>query len=472
MNRFHFLLALAGILMLAPALRCQAQAPHLVGAVDLDLPQGTLTGDVCLSNLPAKDSVRFLLNRGLNVRSVRDIRGRKLRYGGYFGGVVVGEGLQYTLRDSVDLPRTLCITYTGAFPVYDVWAGDFNTYDFKGVIAFNGRTLRAAEQAKWYPVVWDPEADRSHENVTYRLRIRCPACATIYVNGSPPRPGPEAEFSSDKPYGTLLFAGDYTARQVGGALYLNSDIGPEAARALSSGVADIKRFYERFLAVPYDDTPVFLEHQPLERYEGRRSWGFVTWPTIAFAGTRIGDFVSETSGGRPPQLKSWVWGFVAHEMAHFYFTQGSGPYKQFFGESVAEYLSLRATRRFVGDSAYHARLKAYYEEVARSTPVPLSLDRLAEQPSAADDRYRYRYGPLLLVSLEREIGAERMGRLLRGVLAASVSEARDYGLLRRVAGAAGVSEAAWRRWEERCVRPTPAASCLGEIAATAARSSP
>lgn len=460
MNRFCLLLALSGILIPAPVLSGQA-VPHLTGAVDIDLPRGLLTGDVCVSKLPAQDSVHFLLNRGLNIKSIRDAHGRRLRYAGYFGGSIVGEGLQYTVRDSADSSRTLCISYTGAFPVYDVRAGDFNTYDFKGAIAFNGRTLRAAEQAKWYPVMWDPKADRSHENVTYHLRVRCPACATIYVNGSPPRPGPEAEFRSAEPQGALLFAGDYAARQVGGALYLNSDIAPEAARALSGAVGNIGRFYERFLAVPYGDTIVFLEHQPLERYEGPRSWAFVTWPTVAFAGARISDFV-ETAAG-PPRLKPWVWGFLAHEMAHFYFTQGSGPYKQFFGESVAEYLALRATRRFVGDTAYHARLKAYHQEVVKG-PAPLPLDRLAERPSAADDRYRYRYGPLLLVALEREVGAQRMGRLLHAILTAPAGEAREYALLRRAALEAGVPGAVWQRWEARCVRPAPIASCLAELA--------
>ncbi len=114
----------------------------------------------------------------------------------------------------------------------------------------------------------------------------------------------------------------------------------------------------------------------------------------------------------------------------------------------------------MGDTAYHARLKAYHQEVIKG-PAPLPLDRLAERPSAADDRYRY--GPLLLVALEREVGAQRMGRLLHAIPTAPAGEAREYALLHRAALEAGVPGAVWRRWEERCVRPAPIASCLTEL---------
>jgi hypothetical protein len=141
-----------------------------------------------------------------------------------------------------------------------------------------------------------------------------------------------------------------------------------------------------------------------------------------------------------------------------------GPYFWFFLESTTEYLALKALQHAAGQEAYQDRLRQYYSElghVGRTPPVP--LDRIARKDQM-DLTYRYRYGPLLLVALEGEIGRERMGKLLRALLTAPPDVALDYRSLKQAARSAEVPAALWDRYERDCVDPDPEASCLRRFA--------
>jgi hypothetical protein len=52
-----------------------------------------------------------------------------------------------------------------------VYTDKLSFIDFKGIIAFNGKTLRAAEQSKWYPVLYDAANDRLIEAYTYSITV-------------------------------------------------------------------------------------------------------------------------------------------------------------------------------------------------------------------------------------------------------------------------------------------------------------
>ena len=189
-----------------------AQAPHLTGSINIDLPRGILAGNVCLANLPGQATPAFLLNHGLNIKSVRDASGGPAGYSGYYNGTLAGEGMQYTLNDPPSGPRTVCVSYTGAFPVY---ANNQSTFEFKGLIALIAHTFRASEQSKWYPVFYDTGTGRPYPAVTYSLTIHCPACTAIYVNGAPPRHTPHGVFASQVPRPLFIFAGRFAFSRVG-----------------------------------------------------------------------------------------------------------------------------------------------------------------------------------------------------------------------------------------------------------------
>jgi hypothetical protein len=95
----------------------------------------------------------FLLARGLNVREVRDSAGRVLRAERADTGAE-DDAERYTFADTSAAGR-FCVAYVGAYPVYRVDAGERAASDWKGQIAFDGRTVRAAEQTRFYPVAVD-----------------------------------------------------------------------------------------------------------------------------------------------------------------------------------------------------------------------------------------------------------------------------------------------------------------------------
>ncbi len=450
-----------GALFFAPAL--VAQAPHLAGAVDLDLPRGLIAADVCLSNLPERDTLHFVLNRGLNIKSVRNAAGVALPLLGDLKLQPGDVGLRYAVQDTTKASGTICVAYTGAYPVYNIQADSFRSSDNSGVIAFNGRTVRARGETFWYPVLYDPAMDRLHGGVTYGLRVRCPTCAAVYLNGSPPQRGPDAEHRSAEPREALLFAGEFPVAQVGGSVFLGEQIAADTARAFRTEFDRIARFYADFLKVPYGRGAVFIRVRPVRRERYGQLWGFSAWPTFGFAGLSFGDFTQalrDTSAARAPLL-----GFLAHEMAHYYFgtvLSSSGAYEQFYSEPFANYLGLKAIRRFIGEDAYRSGLRTHYQNVLAGPELP-PLDR-ADRHALSSDPYRYQYGPLLLFALEREIGEARMRALLHALLTAPDRAVADYAFLRRKALEVGVPAAVWERFERQCVQAGPRAGCLAVFA--------
>jgi hypothetical protein len=436
-----------------------AQTPHLTGTVDIDLPRGLLAGDLCVSNLPREDTLRFLLRNGLNVASIRDGKGDAVKFEGDYDGRLVGEGLEYTLPDSMPRPEKLCMAYTGAYPVYQKRD---RVDDSKGLIAFNGRTVRATEQSKWYPVFYDADADWLYQDVTYQLRVTCRGCATIYLNGSRPRPGPTVTAQSAVPRPLLLLAGAFSQREVDGTRYLNSTISEAEAWEFGKRVTAIKRFYEAYLRIPYQDSITFLDLEPVRQLGARDNWAFTTWPTIAFAGRNVKEMLQSLQVGDDA-------GFLHHELAHYYFgslRSPRGPYFWFFVESTTEFLALKALQHFGGDAMYQERLHKYYRDLGHFDEVsPVPLDRITAKDQM-DQFYRYRYGPLLLVALEQEIGSERMGDLFHQLLTAPADLNLDYQTLTRSLRSLGVPTETWRRFEERCIHPAPAVSCVAAFADT------
>lgn len=437
--------------------------PHLSLRLDITMATGSLASRACLTRLPTMHRYELILHRGLNIKSIRTGAGRLRRYAGYESGRFVGEGVVYTVRDSIAPSDSLCVEYVGAFPVYDVSRGDFSIPDYKGFIAFNGRTVRAAEQAKWYPILYDSlRGARAYEAVTYTASVRCTDCTHIYLNGDEPKAGPQAEFRSDTPVAMLLFAGDFLTERRPGLVVINGTPHTITRRTMErlAGVVDsVRRFYEQWLGIPYGERLVFLQHTITEN-NPRRHWGFVTFPTIAFSNDGIAAFVNDTTGAVVP----FVWGYLGHEMAHYYFgtvVKPHGPYLWFLGESLAEYLALHTVRRFQGDSAFGARIARFARNaMADSTSVPFHRITAAGQ---LHDRYRYEYGPLLLVALEEAAGAEPMRKLLASILR-QPDRTWDYPAIRDAALAAGVSQDAWRRFETTCVEPPFATGCLSRYA--------
>lgn len=302
----------------------------------------------------------------------------------------------------------------------------------------------------------DSAGGAARDHLTYRIRVRCPACTRLYLNGAPPRPGPEAELASSVPRELVLWIGDYPAAEVDGTAFLGEAVAADTARMFLARVGEIQRFYAEWLGVPYGPGPDVLRITPVARFGRYQFWGFFADPALGLVGRiTLGDFVQILGDpqhpGRAPLL-----GVLAHELAHRYFggmLGVAGAHGQLFGEPFASYLDLKARRHFLGDDAYAGGIAAMRARALDGPDLP-ALDTAAPAAVGAD-RYRYAVAPLLLLALESAVGEGRMRAFLHALLTAPADEraALDYAGMRRIALRSGIPAEAWAEWEARCVRP-------------------
>ncbi len=447
--RFKLNLLLLGTLFCLSVSARQETTPFLKGEVEIDMNRGLISCRFLLSAIPELGkSYQLLLNKGFNIKSISDSTGKMLKYEGYYNGKMRGEGLSYlpySDHQPMENPGTLFIEYTGAFPVYD---GSYNFTDFKGLIAFNGQTVRATDQAKWYPVIYDVAKDRQLEEVRYEIHLKVPGAKTLFINGDLPKKGPEATFSAHKATAPLLFAGNYEVQETPNALFLNTHMKEEQLALFEQYIAEMKSYYSRQLKIPDVQKNVFIEHQPIEKFNKGRSWGFVTYPVIAFAGTPLSEMIDLN---KKQLTDSTDYTFIAHEIAHYYFgnvLRPNGPLSWFFLESTAEYLSFKASEAKFGPSFVKNYLTKQTGNLQKFKGIPLSEVIQAQQINST---YRYQYGPLLWRGLEQIAGEKAVFQTFRNMLAAH-NEYTDYSFFKKHALTAGITPAQWQQFEDQFIK--------------------
>ena len=200
--------------------------------------------------------------------------------------------------------------------------------------------LRAAEQTRWYPTLFDSATTATEQLVSYDLRVRCPTCRSIYLNGADPVHDTAGRFTSTTPRQLMLYAGDFPVQQTPTVTFIHGKADDRTAQVFSDAIARVGKFYERLLGVPYGERPVLLSFESVSRRirPGQVDWQFVTWPTITFSGGVDFDQLLDTTGPTP-RVPDWLWGSLSHEMAHYYFgtlRSQHGPLSWFVLESTAE----------------------------------------------------------------------------------------------------------------------------------------
>jgi hypothetical protein len=133
----------------------------------------------------------------------------------------------------------------------------------------------------------------------------------------------------------------------------------------------------------------------------------------------------------------------------------TGVYRWFYLETAAEYMALIAVRHFLGEETFDRWVWSYRERARKMSDL-VPLDRVSNRQMNSGNWYYY--WPLLLVSLEKGIGAERMRHIMTAILNAPKGAALDYEFLHRAATGAGVPEEDWARFG-RCVRAASPGSC-------------
>jgi hypothetical protein len=435
------------ILALPTTAQAQVQPPlHTSGTVTVSLASGGMTGKICLAVRAYGFREAFALNAGLNVARVTDGAGKSVDFDGWYDPGVDGEARVYTLKTP---SSTICIDYVGAFPVYPDHDAPL---DFKGVVAFNGDSVRATEQSAWLPLPFDIKNKVRLNSTGYDLNINCADCAFIYVNGSNPVTRSSGNFVSKDARPAMLFAGKGPLTRSPNVTIVNEQLSKEETAALVNAYRRIETFYGDYLGRKIHDTPAIVRVVAINQAERDRSgseWGFATWPTIAFSGSIHPIATALMKGG---ELGERRLGYLAHEIGHYYFgtvTDPSGPYHWFLVESTAEFLSLKARGALAGAPAEQRRIKTLANDIADERTPFKALNQITDGEQIGDE-YRYNYGPLLLIALEQRVGERRMAAFMQALLTAPTI--RNWQDLSAVADRAGIAKADWDAWRDQCVR--------------------
>ena len=454
---------LLAILTLAASL--EGQVPHLAGRVTVNPQEGILESSLCLTNFAPRHTMRFLLRAPLNIKSVTEGSGPALDYDGDYNGRMVGEAREYVLRRPDSLPpfASMWVEYRGAVPVFET-----NTAyaDWKGRIAATNGTLRAAEQSRWYPTLFDSASGRMEEVVTYDISMQCRSCRSLYINGSAPIADTSGVFASTTPRTLLLYAGDFGFQSDSAMTLVGGTASVRTVATFNQAIRGIGDYYDKLLGVPYGERPVLLSFRSIYREHqlGTVNWQFVTWPTITFSGGLDFDKLVEEHAGEQ-RLPDWLWGSLSHEMAHYYFgtlRHPVGPLSWFILESTAEYLSLKSIARTRGNDVLAARELAYLDALGTTEFPALGTITEADQISGM---HRYYFAPLALLSLDHRVGEAKVMRMLRALLDAPATESADYAQLTRAAAIAGIAP-------EELARPVTTATLRAEALALRGASEP
>ncbi|MBC7744684.1 MAG: hypothetical protein H7096_06240 [Flavobacterium sp.] len=403
--------------------------PHIQGNIAIKMKDGLIDCDFTLSNLPRLSQYKILLNHGMNLQYFTTDSGKVIRYEGFYSGKTRGEAIEYFFINNNNdtlkkMPESFGVKYRGAFPVY---GEKLSFLDWKGKIVFNGQTLRATEQSKWYPVIYDVVNDRIIDTYTYKITVTTDDSKTVFINGSLPQQTRVATFTSAVPRQLLLFAGNYDYVNVGGNYILNAGLDTSTANQIFKELDKIKVFYQDKLGLSYKENIYLISHKAVEPYGPQRSWGFAIFPSFAYAGL---DFKTLINAKRKFDFDNTA--FFGHELAHYYFGSnvGSGILQWFWLESTAEYLALKVAQEFTNETFYNEKVKDYANRIKNKKYKPLSQIKNVEE---IDNDYRYSYGPLILLAFEKQFGEKQTYKVLSDVVKRSEKETISLRVLREIA---------------------------------------
>jgi hypothetical protein len=429
-----------------------AQIPHLTGEVKISILNGTIEGDLEYSNLPKLKNYSIWLNTGLNLRYFRDGED-KFNYGNikYYDEEKSSEAFQYYFpdKDNKDrfLPEKFKINYVGKFPVISDTLKASNRGDWKGNIAFNGKSIRASEQTAWYPILYDIENDVELNKVTYDIKINCIDCESIYLNGSSPIKGKTANFKSDKPISMMLFAGIFDFTKNNHTYFINTELNSEQEKVLGSWTDKIVNFYENKFKIPYENSVTYLYTTPISK---KNAWMFVTYPTIVIIGQEKYNVKSYFAPNTNKLKDNSNIEYFAHELGHYYFGTVIVPNSELrwvFLEGLTEYLALQTVKEVLGEESYHKKIDAYLKGTIDYIPKSMATIKNSE----IDETYRYYYVPLLVTALEKEIGKEKVWNWLRTVLKSEKSVKTDYEYFKTSLVKSGIKEIEFKNFEEKYI---------------------
>ncbi|MGB5819382.1 MAG: M1 family aminopeptidase [Saonia sp.] len=382
---------------------------HIKGNVEIDMTSGLFNCDFNLTNIPELKDYCILLNKGMNIKYFKDSKNELIDYSGHYNGKMQGEAIAYTFKNdsATHILPEFNITYKGAFPVYE---NDFNRFDHKGIIAFNNETVRATEQAKWYPVIYDATNDKLLHSYTYDLTIRIKGGNSIFINGTAPKKEKTSHFISKKAYPLFLFVGNYDFIENKGNYIINTSVSKETSEQVFKNIESIKSNLSKNLDLKFTDHIYLINHKAINKRKKGSSWGFNTYPTFAFTGLNF-DKILDDKGN----FSNDIYRYFGHEFGHNYFGNNvtSGKLSWFWLESFAEYLSYNVAEDLCGKEFLKQVLTGQLENIKEDSFIPLHK---IEHKNEIGEKYRYILAPLMLKCFEDRFGRNKMNLIIKSLL--------------------------------------------------------
>lgn len=428
-----------------------AQSPHLQGKVKISILNGTIDGNIEVSNVPNLEDYSIRLNSGLNIKYFRDSTDAfNFKNAKFYDDEKSSETFQYVLGNNTGkiLPQKFTVNYSGKFPVVSDTLRASNGGDFKGNLAFNGMSLRASEQTAWYPILYDVKNDVILDKVTYDLQVTCEDCKSLYLNGSRPQKATSARFKSDKSVQLMLFVGNFDFENNNKLSFINTNLSAQQQTVLGNWTERIIKFYESKFKVPYSIDLTYIYTPPISK---KNNWAFVTLPTVTFIAPEQYSIRNEFKGATNILKDSNRIQYLAHELGHYYFGSVFVPnstLKWAFLEGLTEYVALKTVQSILGETFYRQKMQAYFSEITDLKPTALSN---ITQPNDINETYRYYYVPLLITALEKEMGEERVWRWFQTLLNTNKLAKTDYLFLKETLLKSGISELEFNEFEKKYI---------------------
>ncbi|TDX00385.1 M1 aminopeptidase family protein [Dinghuibacter silviterrae] len=393
----------------------QDTIPHVQGEVTISVKKGTIECDLTLSNMPRLSNYYLRLNSGMNIRYIKNAEGAAspLPYDRSSQDTLSsGESTAYYIpaynKSGKYLPHAIRFNYVGMYPVI---TDTTSVVDWRGNIAFNGKTLRAdGIQGAWCPILYDATTDTRYEKVTYDLDVTCNDCQVIYVNGSQPVSGTHAHVISTASQDLTMFAGDFRSVSIDGNYFLNPDADDQKLAQLEKVLHSYQDYLEKKIGIPYKGKAVYIQTTPVSKNNG---WLFASYPTIVKVGWDEGfkSFAGNKDG-------SGLLQYMSHELSHYYFGDVrvfNSDLGDMLSEGFAEFLKLNITRTLISDSIYRADLQSKVRAMRNFKPTPIA--NIHSKYDYGDrELYVYYYAPLLFSALEKEIEEDKMWEWIRALL--------------------------------------------------------
>ena len=393
----------------------QNKIPLISGKATFSVERGTIECDLTLSEYSHIDNYFIRLNAGLNILNIQSVEPQKFLL-----------GYQKTLKDTLAsydetnsyyfpsnngkdkfLPNKLRFKYIGKYPVIkDTINFNYQKYDWRGNVAFNNHILRVdGYQSGWYPLLYDIKNDYQFSEVRYDIEIECSDCEVLYINGNLPKRGNKVHFKSDVPREMFLFLGNYNIQKAGDVTLLNTNFNKEELQNFSNLNSEILGFLKDYTKIGYYENIFWIQGNITSKHN---AWSFISYPTFITCGYPPYDLKSQAEKNK----QNFSPETTAHELSHYYFgtlKNYNNVIENIIDEGFSEFISIKYLENKGNKEKATKIINNKLEYVNEQNFLIKPIGQFQKLSDTNDrDTYAYDYLTLLLLSIEKQIGKDKM----------------------------------------------------------------